>query len=63
MASASFRMNVKIYADKAQNTQFDLQDSKYHFWPHPITVNFSFKYFFVADWPKSKRYFFITSLL
>ena len=59
MPSASFRMNVKICADEAQNTQFDLQNS----WPHPITANFSFKYFFVADWPKSQRYLFITSFL
>jgi len=63
MPSASFRMNVKICADKAQNTQLDLQNSPYHTWPHPITANALFKYFFVADWPKSKRYFSITSFL
>ena len=30
MLSASFRMNVKNFADKAQNTHFDLQNSPYH---------------------------------
>ena len=30
MASASFRVNVKIHADEAHNTHFDLQNSPYH---------------------------------
>ena len=45
MASASFHMNVKTHADEAHNTYFDLQNSPYHTWPHPITGNYSFKYF------------------
>ena len=30
MASASFRMNLKTYADEAHSTHFDLQNSPYH---------------------------------
>ena len=53
MASASIRMNVKNYADVTHYTHFDLPNSPYHTWPHPITAYYSFKYFF--DWPKSQR--------
>ena len=56
MASASFHMNLKTHADEAHNTQFDLQISPYHTRPHPITANYSFKYFSVSHWPKSQRY-------
>ena len=28
-----------------QITHLDLQNSPYHTWPHPITANYSFKYF------------------
>ena len=45
MASASFRVNLKTHADEAHNTHFDLQNSPYHTWPHPITGNYSFIYF------------------
>ena len=48
MASASFHMNLKTYADEAHNTHFDLQNYPYHTWPHPITANYSFKYFPVS---------------
>ena len=63
MTSVGFRMNLKNYADKAQNTYFDLRNSPYHTCPHPITANYSFKYLSVSYWPKSLRYFFITSYL
>ena len=63
MLLASFRMNAKYYVDEAHNTHFDLQNSPYHTWLHSITANYSFKYFPVSDWPKSQRYFFITSFL
>ena len=49
MLSASFRMNAKYYVDEAHNTHFDLQNSPYHTWPHPITANHSFNYFPVSD--------------
>ena len=46
MASASFHMNVKTHTDEAHNTHFDLQNSPYRTWPHPITANYSFEYLF-----------------
>ena len=49
MPPASFRMNVKNYADQVKNTHLDLQNSAYHTWPHTITANYSFKYFSFAD--------------
>ena len=46
MVSASFRVNLNIHAGEAHNTQFDLQNSPYHTWPHPITADYSFEYLF-----------------
>ena len=46
MASARFHMNVNTNPDEAHNKHFDLQNSPYHTWPHPITANhYSFKIF------------------
>ena len=57
MASTSFRVNVNTHVDEAHNTHFDRQNSPYHTGPHPVTANYSFKYFSVSHWPKSQRYF------